>query len=133
MSKVKLIIQEGYGSNYRPYIGGTDEVIDLKIEVPDTHDIKGIVRTDFDKEKDGSVRTNDELTPVIRHDRVNDLVGKLMTLADASFTDKEQRKAFKDILMQIPWTWYTGQTESLTEPWRGDKFPNYARAFDATR
>lgn len=130
-----MIVVEGYGSQGRPRIGGTEKVIDLGIEVPDTHDIMGIIRTDFNPEfdevlKEETTRASDALAPVIRYERINDLVGKLLTLADASFSDSVQRKAFKDLLKQIPWDWYMGQSDALTEPWRLDKFPNYSKAFD---
>lgn len=130
MSKVKLIVCEGYGNQGKPRIGGTERVIDLNLEVPDTHDIMGIVRTDFDKESDGSFRASDQLTPAIRYERINDLVGKILTLVDATFTDKDQRKAMRDLFMQICWDWYTGQSDALTESWRLDKFPNYKNAFE---
>lgn len=129
MSKVKLIVCEGYGNQGRPRVGGTEKVIDLKLEVPDTHDLMGLVRTDFDKESDGSVRVSDQLTPAIRYERINDLVGKILELVDATFVDKTQRKAMRDLFMRACWDWYNGQTDQLTEPWRLDKFPNYKDAF----
>lgn len=124
-----MIIVKGYGSMGIPREMGTERVIDLDIDVPDTHDIVGIIRTDFDPEADGSVRSSDELTPSVRYERINDIVGKLLTLADASFSDKEQRKAFKDLLKQIPWDWYEAQREGMVEAWRLDKFPRYKNAF----
>lgn len=126
MSKVKLIICEGYGSQGRPRIGGTEKVVDLKIEIPDTHDIMGVVRTDFDAEPNGDVRSSDALDPVIRYERINDLVGKVLTILDAASANQ----ATKDLVKQACWNWYTGQSDALTEPWRLDKFPNYARAFE---
>lgn len=131
MSKVKLIVVEGRGTSYSPQIGGTDRVIDLKLELPEKENIIGIIRTDFEPEKDGSVRASDDLCPVIPYERVNDLVGKILTLVDATFSDKEQRKAMKDLFTQIPWSWYNGHSDALTETWRKDKFPNYSKAFDS--
>jgi hypothetical protein len=130
MSKVKLIICEGYGNQGKPRIGNTEKIIDLGIEVPDTHDIMGVVRYDFDAEPNGDVRSNDELDPVIRYERINTLVGKLLTVIDATIVDKEQRQAQKDLFKQIAWDWYMGQRDELVEPWRLDKFPNYKKAFD---
>lgn len=130
MSKVKLIVCEGYGSQGKPRVGGTEKVIDLKIEVPDTYDIMGVIRTDFDVESDGSKRSSDELDPVIRFERINDLVGKLLTQVDAVFSDPKQRKAMKDLFRQIAWNWYMAQSDELTEPWRLDKFPKYKHAYD---
>lgn len=126
MSKVKLIVVEGYGNQGVPRIGGTEKVIDLKLEVPDTHDIMGLVRTDFDPEPSGDVRSSDQLTPAIRYERINDLVGKVLTILDAASANQ----ATKDLVKQACWNWYTGQCDDLTEPWRLDKFPNYSKAFE---
>lgn len=130
MSKVKLIVCEGYGSQGRPRIGGTERVIDLKLEVPDNQDIMGVVRYDFNVEEDGSKRSNDALDPVIRYERINNLVGRLLTQVESIFADKEQRDAAKDLFKQIAWDWYMGQSDELTEPWRLNKFPNYSKAFE---
>lgn len=126
MSKVKLIVCEGYGSQGQPRIGGTEKVIDLKLEVPDTHDIMGVIRTDFDEEADGSKRASDALDPVVRYERINDLVGKVLTILDATGANQPT----KDLVKQACWNWYTGQGDQLTEPWRHDKFPNYSKAFE---
>lgn len=125
-----MMIVEGYGNQGVPRQGGTERVIDLGLEVPDTHDIMGIIRTDFDKESDGSRRVSDQLTPAIRYERINTLVASLMKLADATFADATQRNAFKDLLMQVPWSWYHAQENEMVEPWRKDKFPKYKNAFD---
>lgn len=46
---------------------------------------------------------------------VSDLVGKLLTVADASFQDKQQREGVKSIIKQIVWRWgedwHLGATE----------------------
>jgi hypothetical protein len=127
MSQVKLIVIEGYGSEQRPYKTETGKVIDLGVRVPDTHDILAVVRTDFDVEADGSKRSNDAIDPVIRYERINDLVGKLLTLVDSMFSDPKQRKAAKDLFKQVAWDWYNAQTDlTVTEIWRKDKFPKTA-------
>lgn len=126
MSKVKLIICEGYGSQGRPRIDGTEKVIDLKLAVPDTHDIMGVVRFDFDEEPDGSKRVSDAIDPVVRYERINDLVGKTLTILDSASANQ----ATKDLVKQACWNWYTGQSDQLTESWRLDKFPNYSKAFE---
>jgi hypothetical protein len=133
MSKVKLIVFEGYGTTYRPYIDSNSEVIDLKLNIPDTHSIAGVIRTDFDADPDGSRRASDALTPVIECDRINNLVGRLLTQIDATFSDPEQRKAMKDLFTQIAWGWYEGQTDQLREPWQENKFPKFKNRFDEHR
>lgn len=129
MSKVKLIVFEGYGSDRSPFVNNNAEVTS-DLQVPETYSIQGLVRTDFDGDKDGSRRTSDELLPVIDVGAINHLVGRIMTLADSMFSDKEQRKAAKDLLMRELWDWHGAEIELLTEPWRKDKFPNYKKAFD---
>lgn len=121
MSKVKLVIAEGYGTDVRPHITGSEKVIDLKLEVPETHNIIGVIRTDFDQDIDGSKRTNDDLIPLVHYPQINNLVGKFLTLVDATFQDPTQRKAFKDLISGIPWDWYTSQHDSMVSPWRKDK------------
>lgn len=120
MSQVKLIVQEGFGSENRPYLD-RGKVIELDLRVPETHSIIGVIRTDFDKEKDGSKRASDDIVPVIAFERVNNLVGRILTLVDLAFSDPEQRKAAKDLFKQVPWDWYMGHTEHATEAWRLDK------------
>jgi hypothetical protein len=111
MSRVKLVITEGYGTYTNPFIGDAS-VIDLDLKVPDTHNIIGVVRTDFDPGKDGSVRTSDDTAPIVYTAGINHLVGKLLTLADAAFNDQEQRKAFKDLVIQTTWDWYWGNSNT---------------------
>lgn len=113
MSKVKLVVCEGYGSSKRPYITENAEIIETNIEVPDTHDIVSLIRTDFDVESDGAKRVNDEIDPVMRHEAINGLVGRLLTVIDATFSDLEQRKAQKDIVMKVCWDWYNAQGEMV--------------------
>lgn len=38
---------------------------------------------------------------------VSNLVGQLLTLADASFQDKQQRDGYKSMIKQIVWGWGT--------------------------
>lgn len=121
MSKVKLVIAEGCGTDLKPFIDNNRSVIDLGVEVPDTHSVIGVIRTDFDEDTDGSKRTSDDLAPVIAFDSINHLVGKLLTVVDAAFSDREQRKAAKDLIKVIPWDWYYGHREGMVSPWRKDK------------
>lgn len=120
MSKVKLVIAEGYGSEARPYLGN-EKVIDPDLKVPDTHSIIGVFRTEFDPHEDGSVQVSDDLLPLIHNQSINTLVGRLLTLTDAAFSDREQRRAFKDLVTQTTWDWYYQQTQAIVSPWRKDK------------
>jgi hypothetical protein len=116
MSKVKLVIAEGYGSETNPFIGDAS-VVDPGLKVPETHSIIGVIRTDFDEDADGSKRVSDDLAPVIHTTGINHLVGKLLTLADAAFNDREQRKAFRDLVIQTTWDWYWGNSHTPVSAW----------------
>lgn len=41
----------------------------------------------------------------IELNEVSDLVGKLLTIAGASFVDNQQREAVKSLIKQVVWTW----------------------------
>lgn len=114
MSRVKLIVK-----NYRSLDSGS--VVDTELKVPDTQQILGVIRTEFDSDSDGTTRASDDIVPLIPYERINDLVGKLLTMIDASVVDAEQRKAMKDIYRQIAWDWYDNQQQLLDYPWRKDK------------
>lgn len=109
MPKVKLRIVEGYGTAANPYIGGTQADRETSIVLKDNEHIRAVVLSDFTPDKDGSVRSGIEEIPVIPYEFINHLVGKLLTVSDAAFSDVEQRKAFKDLFTQSVWQWYNGQ------------------------
>src|SRR4030081_264432 len=90
MSKVKLIVCEGYGSEQRPYKSAEGKVIDLDVRVPDTHDILAVVRSDFDVQEDGSKQSSNTIEPIVRPEHINNLIGNLLTLLDSMFSDPKQ-------------------------------------------
>jgi len=114
MSKVKLIVETVNGLS-------ANKVEDIKLELPDKFRVTGIVRTDFTPESDGSVRASDDIEIVIGTDQINYIVGKLLTLVEATFTDQEQRKATKDLVMQTMWNWYEAMSQANSHAWRVDK------------
>jgi len=131
MAKVKLITQEGYGTERNPIIGGSEKVITLDLKLDKNEHIRGVVIYDFDVEEDGSRRSSDDILPVIPYEFINNLVARLLKIVDASYPDGEQRKAVRDLIMGEAWSWYNGQTDNdLREAWRKDKYPNYAKVFD---
>lgn len=109
MPKVKLRVVEGFGTNASPYIGGTSRDVEVDLELKDNENIRGVIISDFTPEEDGSVRVSPDELPVIPYEFINHLVGKVLTVSDAAFSDVEQRKAFKDLLTQAIWQWYQGQ------------------------
>ena len=42
---------------------------------------------------------------MLEMNEVSGLVGKLLTVADASFQDKQQREAVKSLIKQMVWDW----------------------------
>lgn len=111
MSKVQLIVNTNFESR----------VIDLDVRVPEYESIIGVIRTDFDVDPEGTQRASDGIDPVVPLERINNLVGKLLTLADAMVADKDQRKAAKDLLTQIAWDWYRDLNAQPIEAWRKDR------------
>lgn len=51
---------------------------------------------------------------------VENLVGKLLTYVDATFSDKKQREAHKDLIKQAVWSWYTDK-QNITRGWTKTK------------
>jgi hypothetical protein len=118
MSKVKLIV-DSYGS-----LPGMGRVIDINLKLDEKEKVAGVIRTDFDTDEHGSTRVSDDINPVVPYEYINTLVGRLLTLIDASTVDKEQRQAQKDLFKQIAWDWYQSYGDNLTPPWRKDKEAN---------
>jgi hypothetical protein len=50
--------------------------------------------------------SEENLLRIIRTWQVRDLVGKLLTYVDATYTDKTQRDAQKDIVRSLVYTWF---------------------------
>ena len=68
--------------------------------------------------------TYDNVAVIIEHHKVANLVGKLLTYVDATFTDVEQRKAHKDIVNQIVYDWYSYHMRNA------EKTIKFAKTFD---
>jgi len=113
MSTVTLVTVEGYGGQGIPRVTSSEKYVETGIRVPETHDIMAVVRDDFDPDEDGNRRGNRAIDPVVRYERINDLMGKILTLVDASTADAAQRKAQKDLFKQAVWGWYESQTAAL--------------------
>lgn len=92
------------------------------IEIDEKRKAIGIVLAEFAPDSDGTKRVSGEFLPVIGVDDMNNLSGKLMTLIDATFVDKEQRKAMKDLFTQTAWGWYHDRESRLYKAY--DNFEN---------
>lgn len=112
MSKVLLVV--GAGLDQR--------AVDIELRLNEEEKILGIIRTDHDVNDKGERQTSPDIDPVIYIGYINHLTGKLLTLADASFNDIEQRNAFKDLIKQTTWNWYSSHGDTLGfafREWRG--------------
>lgn len=104
MSKVQLVVIDGYGTERNPYIGGTTRTVDVDVDLGENGNIRRVIVP-------YSSRSLDEVLPVVPHEFINNLVGRLMTLVDLSFNDAEQKKAFRELLIERVWSWYHGQCD----------------------
>jgi hypothetical protein len=109
MPKVKLRIVEGFGTERNPYLSETEREVETDVVLKDNEHIRAVIVHNFAPDADGSVRTSPDDLPVIPYEFINKLIGRTLTVADAAFSDPEQRKAFKDLLSQSIWQWYGGQ------------------------
>ncbi len=49
-------------------------------------------------------------------EHIGQLEGKILTFADALFSDSVQRKAFKDLIRQEIWGWAISNNEAKDDP-----------------
>lgn len=136
MAKIKLITINGYGTENNPAIGGSEKVITLTEKLAPNEHVRAVVVYDFDKEydevlKEETQRASDEIDPVVPYESINGLVARLLQHVDAAFSDKEQRKAVRSLIMNEAWQWYHSLTDGfIMEAWRKDKYPDYATVYD---
>ena len=104
MSKVRLVTRD-YGS-----LPGGGDLVEVG-EIRDTKQVIAVIRTDFDKEPDGSRRVSADVCPVVFYERINNLVGKVLTIIDCA----QANQATKDLVMQACWEWYGELTERLPD------------------
>lgn len=93
----------------------------IKIAEGETADFafpKGFVVFDSEQESDGGssgyvpLGMNGQY-PMLQGDDISHLEGQLLTLCDATFTNKEQREAFKGMVKNILWDNYNGHVDRL--------------------
>jgi hypothetical protein len=77
------------------------------------------MRSDYDGEN--SISEQNTLR-VIRKWQIRDLVGRLLTYVEATYTDRTQREAQKDIIRSIVYPWFEQECkwDEITE--KVDKF-----------
>lgn len=99
--KVTLVVRKGFGTERNPYLGMSLQEIETEVELEDNQYVRRvIIPGDVTGERPPS---NDPVMPL---EFINNLVGKVLTVVDASYSDKEQRKAVKDLMTQSIWGWY---------------------------
>lgn len=106
MPKVMLLIQDGYGTAPNPMTG--QKLVKTDVQLGPNQHVRQVVVHDFEPDEDGSVRVGEDRLPAIPHEYINHLVGKVLTVTDASTPDPIQRRAIKDLVSQAIWNWYQG-------------------------
>lgn len=110
MSRVKLIVRPRNSlGNYK--------VIEVPVNISNDTEVEAVVHTDFDPAENGERQVSDNLDPVIHIENMNNLTGRVLTIADAAFQDPEQRKAVKDLLQKATWDWYHDVREYPSKHW----------------
>lgn len=109
-AQVKLEVVEGYGTRANPYIGGTQRVIEVSEELGENEHIRAIHLFSYSEpDENGRQEAGGDTIPVIPYEFINSLIGMLMGIEDASFSDETQRNAHKDLVKQKVWQWYESQ------------------------
>lgn len=86
------------------YVDGNDVRHLAEVELKDAMTPIGIQRyTDFDIARGFEANGT---YPVLLDKSFNEIYGNLLTLCDATFTDKDQREAFKDMVKGMLSKWY---------------------------
>lgn len=65
----------------------------------------------------------DEIYFPINHPLVRDLLGKVLTIADATITGETQNKAAKDLIRQSVYRWFVTVQENSLTSYRGSIAP----------
>lgn len=79
---------------------------DIEIESPnDIEDFRLIGARIYQPDNDSATIGGDYNAMLLEYRDEQDLLGKLLTYIDATYTDQEQRKAHKDIVRQIVNNW----------------------------
>lgn len=114
MSKVKLVVKPRSSMN-------EGHIVELDLELKESLEVIGVIRDDFEPDTDGSVRSSADFEPVIDIGDMNHLVGKLLTLIDATFVDEKQREAMKDIFRTVLWDWDMYLRDQMSLAWKEHK------------
>lgn len=96
--KIRLVLQKSYVENptFKDTLNHS-----LEVELPDGWDQAHILAArSYQPKSASSVLGGDINTTVMTYSDESDIIGKILTLADMSFTDKEQREAFKAVARQ---------------------------------
>lgn len=86
--------------------------VDVEVEVPSALDGEQLYLSSARVWNDHLTATSEAPLPgsdvdatVIRYNDIEQIVGRLLTYVDATYSDTEQRKAHKDIVKQLVYDW----------------------------
>lgn len=108
-----------------------------KIAEGTTADFAGVIGfqvEDFNETNDGNssgsecIGLNGTYPPLLEED-FKHLEGKLLTLCDATFTNKEQREAFKKVVSNSLWTYFHEQVQQTIDVYDRNKNPRLSDTY----
>lgn len=97
---------------------GADECVYTQVEIDVPHDpgkhlkVFAVGIENQQQMPNGKGHSFNEVLPIIEGDQIDALVGSLLMYIDATFTDKDQRKAHKDIVRNAIWDWYKARNRN---------------------
>lgn len=98
----------------------------LEIETPDDG-TQRVLAVAVENNSPGEGPKYNSSSPIVEHYDIDNLVGKLLTYVDATYSDPMQRSAHKDLIRQSVWDWYKHHSKN------GEKTIEFAQKFDESR
>lgn len=121
--KVAVYIGNRYGAASPREMDNRNEWHETELTLKGSEVIKGIA---FGKPDSPTVGPT-EIGTVIFYENINNLVGKLLTLSDAVFSDLDQRKAHKELVTQTLWDWFHAQEPQMSA-FQASKMPSWDKS-----
>lgn len=80
---------------------------DIEVDLPDGFDtvLLASARVYQNEQLVKGLPGGDSNAVILSGKDFNDIIGRILTYVDATFTDQEQRKAHKDIVKKLIWDW----------------------------
>ena len=112
VQKVKLVLAKSYVEN--PDFNDTFSK-NIEIELPPEWNQAHLIAARFYEGKSSQTIGGDINTTVITFKNESDILGKILTLADMSFQDKEQREAFKTVARDTLYKVFNGMRRNAVK------------------